>query len=151
MDDSIYRRSIYLFWKRTSPHPVMLAFDSPMREMCSVRRPITNTPLQALVTLNEPLFLSSARKLGHRLHAGKRSVEATIETLFLSTVGRPVTGPEMTLLKGSYERFLAIYQANPDQAAAMTLAEKSDQIAELAAWTMLATMLLNSDEFLTQH
>lgn len=148
--DSIYRRSLYLFWKRTSPHPIMLAFDSPMREMCTVRRPITNTPLQALVTLNEPMFQEAARALAAATFKSSATPEEGVARMFLQTVGRPPTKAEVVILVEAWTKYQTMYAAQPAQAEAI-LKTKGEKLADQAAWVLVATLMLNSDEFLTQH
>lgn len=154
--DTIYRRSIYLFWKRTSPHPAMLAFDAPMRESCTVRRPRTNTPLQALVTLNEPMFREAARTLAERVMKAEATPQDRMEKLFELTVARPVRPEEAKLLLNAVERYRTTYANDPKGTegilkAGQTTADASLPQAELAAWTLIAQTLMNSDEFLTQH
>jgi len=150
-DESVYRRSLYMFWKRTSPHPVMLAFDSPMREMCSVRRPVTNTPMQALVTLNEPQFQLAAKNLALRLHKTEGSTADRLHRLYELTVCRPPTTAEIELLQSAWLRYANLYESQAESAAALTGQAKGDGISHLAAWQLIATIMLNSDEFLTQH
>lgn len=153
--DVIYRRSLYLFWKRTSPHPIMLTFDAPMREMCVVRRPRTNTPLQALVTLNEPAFLEAARVFGERLVSHSKDNAARTKEAFRLALGRAPSAAELALIQNAAKRYEATYRANPEEAKeliAVGLAPKKGlDSAEVATWTMIASTLFNLDEFLTQH
>lgn len=154
--DDIYRRSIYLFWKRTSPHPVMLAFDAPMREMCTVRRFRTNTPLQALVSLNEPAFLESARVLAERVLQEEVTDAAALERVYLYALGRHPSTKERSVLASALGRYRARYVN--DEAGAIKLLTVGDSLrdmsvkpAELAAWMMVCSTLMNTDEFLSQH
>jgi hypothetical protein len=102
--DDIYRRSLYTFWKRTVPHPVMLAFDAPEREFCSVRRSRTNTPLQALVLMNEPAFLEAARQLAQRvLREGGADDAARLAYAFRCATGRAPEQQEAPVLLRSLE------------------------------------------------
>lgn len=152
----IYRRSMYLFWKRTSPPPVMITFDAPLRDTCTVRRSITNTPLQALTTLNETAFLEASRTMAQRLLAAKASDEMRLKTAYDLTLGRkPQPWEEKILLKG-LARYRKEYAANP--AAAKQLLKVGDApqatlepAADKAAWMLVCSSLMNTDEFLTLH
>lgn len=152
----VYRRSLYLFWKRTSPHPVMLTFDAPMREMCVVRRARTNTPLQALVTLNEPAFLEAARVFAQKLiaHPGTDAEKMTFG--FESAMGRTPSAEELQTLLGALNRYRLRYYDDLGGAAGlisvgMTPRDSKIAIDEHAAWTLVCSTLFNLDEFLTQH
>lgn len=152
----IYRRSLYLFWKRTSPHPVMLTFDAPMREMCVVRRARTNTPLQALVTMNEPAFLEASRTFAERLLSTPGSVEDRLRLAFQLALGRSPSSEESSVLSASIGRYKTKYAKDVDAAKALTSVGMSPpdakhDPAELAAWTLTCSTLFNLDEFLTQH
>jgi hypothetical protein len=152
----IYRRSMYQFWKRTSPPPVMVTFDAPLRDTCTVRRNITNTPLQALTTLNETEFLEASRTMAQRLLASKTSDEARLKAAYDLTLGRkPQPWEEKILLKG-LARYRKEYAANP--AAANQLLKVGDApqatnepVADKAAWMLVCSSLMNTDEFLTLH
>lgn len=153
--EALYRRSMYTFWKRTSPPPAMLIFDAPTRESCTVRRARTNTPLQALTLMNDIQFVESARNLATRiLLQGGGTVEERITFAFRLTTSRRPTEDEISVLRDVYQQQLSEFQASPD--AAMKLIslgesprpEHSDP-AELAAWTMVANLILNLDESVT--
>ncbi|MFP6668533.1 MAG: DUF1553 domain-containing protein, partial [Pirellulales bacterium] len=134
-----YRRGMYTFWQRMSPYPSLILFDAPSRERCCVRRSTTNTPLQALVTLNDPVFVEMARAFAKRIlgEAGRADVGARIEFAFRIALGRR---PDREELK----RFTQFYTAQKNRAA-----DAGD--AESAAWTVLAQVLLNLDETLTRE
>lgn len=156
MTDDIYRRSLYLFWKRTSPHPVMLAFDAPMREACTVRRFRTNTPLQALVTLNEPAFIESARLLAQRVMLEEVTDSAKLETAYYYALGRTPSPKEKTVMLGALARYRDRYVKAPADAEKLlkvgdSPVDRSATAAEHAAWMMICSTLMNTDEFLTQH
>jgi hypothetical protein len=143
--DDLHRRSMYTFWKRTLPHPVMTVFDAPDREFCIVRRSTTNTPLQALTLLNNPIFVEAARHLAERsIQEGGSTEEARIAYAFRLATGRPPDPAEAKLLADRLHHLLATYTADP--AAARALA---DGAPELAAYTALANIILNLDEVLT--
>lgn len=154
IDDSIYRRSLYMFWKRTSPHPIMLTFDAPMRESCVVRRGRTNTPLQALITLNETAFVESARVLAERVMSEAKTDDARLDRLYTLTLGRQARPQERILLKQSLQRYRQRYQDDRESARQLVtvgfaVRDSSLDVVDHAAWTMIASTLLNTDEFLS--
>lgn len=149
----IYRRSLYLFWKRTSPHPTMLTFDAPMREACTVRRSRTNTPMQALLTLNEDGYLESARVLGQRLARSQGTDRERLHRLFEATLCRDAKEDEAERLLSSLARYRSRFQADPVQAAKLLeIGDHSqpagDNVAESAAWMLLCNTVMNLHEFL---
>jgi hypothetical protein len=152
----LYRRSMYTFWKRTSPPPTMITFDAPDRETCAVRRSRTNTPLQALVLMNDPTYVEASRKLAERLmtEAGRSPEERITFAFRLATGRRPQPG-EIAVLRQVFEQQLAVFRRD-HQAASKLLAvgestrnEKLDA-AELAAWAMVSSAILNLDETVTK-
>lgn len=154
--NALFRRSVYTFWKRTSPPPSMSTFDAPSRESCTVRRARTNTPLQALVLMNDIQFVEAARHLGERLisQGGKAPEDRITYGFRLATARRPTDQEKAVLLK-LYEDQLANYQK--DNEAAMKLLSVGDSPrnetlipAEHAAWTMIGSLLLNLDETVTK-
>jgi hypothetical protein len=150
---ALYRRSMYSFWKRMAPPPSMEILNATNRETSCLRRERTNTPLQALVTLNDPQFVEAARALAEqilKLPADKQVSEAGRRTLL-----RSFTTTELPLVQDSYAKLLAHYEAHGEDAKALlTVGEhKSDaslSIANLAAMTMLCNALLNLDEVLNK-
>ena len=154
--DDLYRRSLYTFWKRTVPHPTMNVFDAPDREVCIVRRSTTNTPLQALTLLNDPIFVEAARKLAERvLREGGTAPETRLAFAFRLASGRTPEEGEMKILRASLDKMLAAYRADEPGARALLAvgASKSDSsvpAAELAAWTAVANIILNMDEVITK-
>lgn len=148
-----YRRSLYTFWRRTAPYPAFVTFDATSREFCTVRRIRTNTPLQALTTLNDPAFLDAARALAQRMRTegGSDSTSRVACGFRLCTARRPKP-TETTRLTHLYEQVLAHYRADAKAAQTMAgeTAEKQDN-AEKAAWTVVANVLLNLDETLTKE
>ncbi|HEY2585368.1 MAG TPA: DUF1553 domain-containing protein, partial [Tepidisphaeraceae bacterium] len=152
----LYRRTMYTFWKRTSPPPTLTTFDAPDRETCVVRRSITNTPLQALVLMNDPTYVEASRKLAERMmtEAGD-DADGRIAFAFRLAMSRDPQPQELSVLKKIYAAQLDVYQH--DQAAADKLLkvgesprnEKLDQ-PELAAWTTVASVILNLDETITR-
>jgi hypothetical protein len=155
--EALYRRSLYTFWKRTSPPPSLLTFDAPSREACTVRRSRTNTPLQALVLLNDKQYVEAARKLAERMmtDGGPTPVERSVFGFRLVTSRKPTAGESAVLLK-VYESELAEFQADADAATKLLgygAAKRNEalDVNELAAWTMVANMILNLDEAVTKE
>jgi hypothetical protein len=148
-----YRRGVYTEWRRTSPYPSMVTFDAPNREVCTLRRNRTNTPLQALVTLNDPVYVEAAQALARRIAHGSATVEEKVREGFQRVLVRPPRATELAPLVALYREALATYTKSPEQAAAMIanpdkLPPGTIAPAELAAWTAVANVLLNLDEFL---
>src|SRR5262249_51817913 len=111
--DDLYRRSLYTFWKRTVPHPTMIVFDAPDREFCIVRRATTNTPLQALTLMNDPIFVEAARRLAERvIHEGGATADARLEYAFRLATGRTPDDSERQILRKKLEEMLTAYQAD---------------------------------------
>jgi hypothetical protein len=151
-----YRRGLYTFWRRTVPYPSMATFDAPSREICTMRRVPTNTPLQALVTLNDPAYVEMAQALGRRIarEGGVTTAQRARYALRFALV-RPPQEEQVAALVALYERELTRYRGDP--AAAMKLATEpvgplpsGMDAAEQAAWTVVANVLLNLDGVLTK-
>ena len=119
MSEDIYRRSLYLFWKRTSPHPVMLAFDAPMRESCTVRRSRTNTPLQALVAMNEPAFVEASRVMAQRILQEEVGDKNLMDRAFLYCLGRKPSATESKLMNAALARYRARFAGDAADAEKM--------------------------------
>jgi hypothetical protein len=147
-----YRRALYTEWRRTSPYPSMATFDAPNREVCALRRPRSNTPLQALVTLNDPVFVENAQALGRRMAElpGSRADKARLG--FRLCLIRPPAPKELNELTTLFETASADYAKHPDNAKKLVGESKTEDIQqrsdELAAWTAVANVLLNLDETL---
>lgn len=154
--DKLYRRSMYTYWKRSSPAPSMTIFDAPTREKCSLQRSTTNTPLQALVTMNDTQFVEAARVLAEvSLKQGGSSLEQQLEFAYRRATGvRPEGGIKSILLE-AFEEELERFK-NDNEAAEKFLAigefprDKSLNLATHAAMTVVASMILNLDETLTR-
>ncbi len=153
----LYRRTMYTFWKRTVPPPTLASFDAPDREKCTGRRPLTNTPLQALITMNDPTYVEAARALATRtLRDGGKTMDMRLGFAFKLATSRKPTANELAVLRGLVTQQLAAYRANPTAADALlkvgesALDAKIDKI-ELAAWTMVASTILNLDEVITKE
>ena len=152
-----YRRGIYTFLRRSAPYPSMLTFDGTSRELCTMRRMRTNTPLQALVTLNDPVYVEAAQALARRIvrDGGESLDERTRFGLRLCLV-RPPTETQVSQLVELYENSLTESARDPDaakQLATNPLGPLPDgmNIPELAAWTVVANVLLNLDGVLVRN
>ncbi|MEL6923305.1 MAG: DUF1553 domain-containing protein, partial [Bacteroidota bacterium] len=153
MGDSLYRKSMYTFVKRTSPHPAMIAFDAPSREVCTVQRENTNTPLQALVLLNDPGFVECARVLAQRMQKESNGDFRQMLTLaYRWLTSRPPKEAEMALLEKLYEEQLKEFQTQPAKARELLAVgefpfDVSLNRNKTAALTMVASTIMNMDEF----
>lgn len=153
--DGIYRRSMYTFWKRTCPPPAMTVFDAPDRETCLVRRSRTNTPLQALVLLNDPTYVEAARKLAERVLLGADDDVARIDLACRIVLARPPQTAEQQELLQLVTAGRKHFAAEPAAAAELRKvgrAAADPQITddELAAWSSAMSVLLNLDEAITR-
>ncbi len=159
-----YRRSLYTFARRTAPYPMLTTFDAPSREFCTVRRVRTNTPLQALTTLNDPAFFTAARALAARsMKEGGPSPEERAAYAFRLVTSRPPNAAEVEPLLRFYREQAARFAADRTAAARVAAvefdhcglpvggAEVEATMAEKAAWTMVANVVLNLDETLTKE
>ncbi len=152
----LYRRSLYVYWKRTVPFPMLMNFDSSGREMCEVRQSRTNTPLQALNLLNDVTFVEAARGLAQRLLSTEGTDESRLRRAYWLVVSREPTARESELLLKSLARYRASYAANLKRAEALLKTGEAAPLtsvppAELAAWTTLSSTLLNLDETVTKE
>jgi len=151
----LYRRTMYTFWKRTSPPPTLSTFDAPDRETCTVRRLRTNTPLQALILMNDPTYVEASRRLAERLLREAPSNERRVALAFQLALARPPAGRELALLLGIAREQLEVYRRDhgaAEQLLAVGEAVRNQSLdpAELAAWTIVASVLLNLDETITK-
>jgi hypothetical protein len=155
--ENLYRRSMYTFWKRSAPPASMEIFNATARETCTIRRERTNTPLQALVTLNDTQFIEAARNLAQSVLKNKHADDETakIEELANRLLLRPLHPSELTVVSASLNDLKAYYAAHADDAAKLisegeSKADPSLNPSALAAWTMLANELMNLDEVLNK-
>lgn len=155
--ESLYRRSLYTFWKRTSPPPGMTTFDAAMRSHPIVNRQQTSTPLQALNTLNDPIYVESSRLLAERMmREGGEGLDEQITFAFRAAASRSPKPAEIDILKNLYHKELAVYKEDPDQAQELLNvgeypADNTLDTLELAARTIIASTILNLDETLTKE
>jgi hypothetical protein len=149
-----YRRALYTTWRRSNPYPSMATFDAPSREVCTVRRPRTNTPLQALVTLNDPVYVEAAQALARRMvrEGGSTSPERAARGFRLVLARRP-TAAEIDRLVRLHDDALAGFKNDPDDAKKMATdplgpvpSDLPVALDDLASWTVVANVILNLDE-----
>lgn len=153
--DALYRRSVYSFWKRTSPPPSMAAFNAPTREQCTVRRERTNTPMQALVLLNDPQFVESARHLAANAIRREQDAAARAGWVLMTALSRPADAEDINELTQAATQFRRRFEQNPEAAQKLisigdSVADENLEIAELAAWTMVASVVMNRDDFINK-
>ena len=150
-----FRRGVYTFWKRTTPYPSMEIFDATTREVCQIRRISTNTPLQALVTLNDPVYVEASIAMALRWISDSQSETERIQKGFQSAMVRPIEPSELDRMQKLLVTSRRYFKENPDAAKALISEyplkiESSIDAQELASWSMLTSTLLNLDEFLTR-
>jgi hypothetical protein len=153
--DDLFRRSLYTYWKRSVPHPAMLSFGTPFREVCSIQRPRSNTPLQALNLMNDPTYVEASRFLAVRMMESSADAPQRLAFGFRTTLARSPRPAEMTILKRAHQRALADFQADPKAAKALLAvgtkaANPKYDPAELAAFTSVASTILCMDETVTK-
>jgi len=152
--EGLYRRSLYTYWRRTVAPPAMITFDSPTRETCVVRESRTNTPMQALNLMNDPIYLEASRKLAGRLLG--RPAEERIPLAVRIVLGRAPRPAEVQALTAAHDKFAAYYTAHPDAAEAFLKQGDSPRdpryaVTDAAAWTAVASLLMNMDEAVTKE
>ena len=154
--EKLWRRSLYTFWKRTSAPPTMMTFDAAGRETCNVRQTRTSTPLQALALMNEVTFVEAARVLAQRIMTtGGQGPEERIAFAFSLATARVPKPAELSVLVASWNEYRSRYQLDPNSAAALVSAGEAPRneqlpVAELAAYTAVANLILNLDESITR-
>jgi hypothetical protein len=151
----LYRRSVYWFWKRSAPPASMELFNAPTRENCTVRRERTNTPLQALTTMNDPQFVEASRALAQRAIQAGGGFDERLLYVSSRVLARPFAAKERDVLHRAYVDLQAHYETHAAEAKKLlavgeSKADAAIPAAELAAWTMLASNVLNLDEALNQ-
>ena len=151
------RRGLYTEWRRSSPYPSMATFDAPNREVCTLRRGRTNTPLQALVTLNDPVYLEAAQALAKVTWAMPGTDAERLQAAFRRVLIRPPQTEELRSLRALLEQARSGYQAAPARAAEFVGLKVSPdaspppEAVELAVWTTVGNVLLNLDETLMKQ
>ncbi len=156
-DGELYRRGVYMFWKRSVLHPYLAVMDAPTRDVCTARRPVTNTPTQALALLNETLLVECARALAQRLLLAEGLDDAArLQQGFRLVLARPPTEKETRTLLALHADTLRHYQADPAAAKKLVSVGESERptkldVAQHAAWLCVCNALLNLDETLTKE
>ena len=153
--ENLYRRSLYTIWKRTAAPPAMELLNAPSREVACVRRDRTNTPLQALVTMNEPLFVEASRQLAARVLREASRFDARLDAVSLRLLGRTFSREERAVLQRTLDDALVVYKREPVLAQQLLGVGQSPvdskiPAPELAAWTLVASQVMNLDESLTK-
>lgn len=156
-DDKLFRRSLYTYWKRSAPHPAMVIFDAPNRETCVLKRPNTNTPLQALAALNDIQMIEASRHFAERLLTeGGGNIESRANYAFRTATARKATSQEISTIVAIYQKSLETYSADKAKTEELLSAGESKRDLSLnqsehAAWTLVCSMLLNLDEVLNRN
>ncbi|MFL6447516.1 MAG: DUF1553 domain-containing protein [Bryobacteraceae bacterium] len=153
--DKLYRRSLYTFWKRSAPPPSMDIFNAPSREFCTVRRELTNTPLQALVTMNDVQFVEAARVLAQNAMLSEKRLDRELGYMSARLLSRPLEKKEAEVFTQSYKDFVAYYASAAQDASKLlkvgeTHADQNLSQPKVAALTMVANEMLNLDETLAK-
>jgi hypothetical protein len=152
----LYRRAVYTFWRRVCTYPTFATFDAPSREVCTARRPRTDTPLQALAALNEPTLLEAARVLAQRiLLEGGSEPSHQVDYAFRLCLARAPTKQERQRLVSLYEEEVKGFEHEPQSAKDLVTQGAAERptrldVPQLAAWMMVANVLFNLDETLTK-
>lgn len=139
-----YRRAVYTYWKRTSPYPSMLTFDAPSRDICAPQRIATNTPLHALITLNDPVYLECSKALAQRMRKHSKLVDEQIQLGYLLACQRSISQQDLQTLVNLHQAILDDFKSKPQESA------KLDKTPEEAAMTVIANSILNLDSALTK-
>ncbi len=154
-DDEQWRRGVYMHWQRTFLHPMLANFDAPARDECAALRTVSNTPQQALTLLNDPEFVEAARVFAARIVPAGKTDDARLQRAFLLALAREPKPAERTALQSLLSAQRDYYRAHPDDAKKLLhigLAPTPEgDAAELAAWTQVARVLLNAQEFITRY
>ena len=154
--EDLHRRGLYTEWRRTSPYPSMAAFDAPNREICTLRRGRTNTPIQALVTMNDPVYIEAAQALARRMVEQAKTPSEKITHGFRRVLARTPSASELKRLLVLYDEALADFKQDAKRANEMATnpigpIPAGADVIELAAWTTVASVLLNLDETLMKR
>jgi len=146
-----YRRAVYTYWKRTAPYPSMLTFDGTAREVCTARRIRTNTPLQALVTLNDSAYVEMARYFAYRMESQGKDVKQKISKGYEMALYKSISMPDLSVLVKLYNESLQKFKKDRDKTCEMIGVNDKHNNAETAAMVVVANAILNLDEVITKN
>jgi hypothetical protein len=147
-----YRRALYIYWKRTAPYPSMITFDGVGREVCTTKRIRTNTPLQALVTLNDSVYVEASRHFAYRLQRDNKSdVKAQISTAYETATMKSITPAKLSALEKLYHTALQKSKNDPAKTCEMVGVDDKRNTPEIAAMVVVTNAVLNLDEVLTKN
>ncbi len=146
-----YRRGLYTYWKRTAPYPSLTTFDAPSREFCQSRRIRTNTPLQALVTMNDPVYLESAQRLAEYMQHKGKTPEQQLQEGYRKLTYQPIKPKSLSVMLNVYNKALREYRQKPNEIDSLLTYDVRRKSPELAALTVSANVLLNLDEVVTKE
>lgn len=152
--DDQYRRAIYTYWKRTAPYPSMINFDAVSREVCTARRIRTNTPLQALVSMNDSVYLEAGKHFAFSMKKnvpGKFDINQLISNGYQSAMGKPIPHAKLTILKHLYDRAYLTYVNDPAKTCELIGIMDENNNPQTAALVIVANAMLNLDEFITKN
>ncbi|MEZ6068335.1 MAG: DUF1553 domain-containing protein [Planctomycetaceae bacterium] len=153
--ENLYRRSIYTYWKRSAPAPAFTIFDATTREKCTLRRGRTNTPLQALVTMNDVQYIEAARALAQRVLLAETDTDAQLKLAWRLATSRTPADSTIATLREAYQQELSVFQADPERAKALLSIGESPRDEAIdpavhAAMTNVTSLILNLDATLTR-
>ncbi|MCD2424111.1 DUF1553 domain-containing protein [Niabella pedocola] len=147
-----YRRAVYTYWKRTAPYPSMISFDGVQRVLCTARRIKTNTPLQALTTLNDSAYIDMARHLAYRMQQeGGRDVAAQIQKGYRLMLYKPIKEEKLKVFEALYQQALKEFQSDTGKTTAMVGGQQEKAAPATAALVVVANALLNLDEVVVKN
>jgi hypothetical protein len=149
--DDQYRRALYTYWKRTAPYPSMMTFDGTAREVCTARRIRTNTPLQALVTLNDSAYLEMARYFAYRIQKTGADPKQQISKGYEMALYKPISNDKLSVLIKLYNESLQRFKRDKDKTCEMVGQNDQHNNAETAAIVVVANAILNLDEVITKN
>ena len=146
-----YRRAVYTYWKRTAPYPAMITFDGVAREVCTSRRIRTNTPLQALATLNDSAYIEMARYFAYRMQGASRNVKQQISRGYELALYKPIAAEKLSVLEKLYNASLEKFKNDKNQTCEMIGENNEHNNPETAALVVVANAILNLDELITKN
>jgi hypothetical protein len=153
-NDNQYRRGVYMHWQRTFLHPMLQSFDAPTREESCARRSVSNTPLQALVMLNDPSFVEAAKAMADKALSKKEDDAATITAMFEQVTARLASTQEQAVLLEYLKKQKKFFKENPKEAVAILttgMYKVQNSGSDIAAWTSVARIILNLHESVTVY